>query len=300
MKPGALNLAVSIGWVLLAWLFFIVLWSTAAVDSQKAEKVMQSRYGIEGVKQLRAWQQLMAENHVAPPSPPASSFSSASTSLPASANSLPSSVSSLSPSSSISSHSSLSSDSALSSSSSSYSHPAPTIHLTQTPSATEIEFEKKQIKSVNDFFNKHIRFVDDIYHWKQNDYWATPLETLGTGSGDCEDYTIAKYISLIQLGIPIERLRLIYVKAQIGGASSRVFQAHMVLGYYPQANAIPLILDSLISDIESADRRRDLHPVFSFNSEGLWVGNQAQPQIDPTARLSRWRDVLTRMKQEGF
>lgn len=261
---------------------------------------MQSRYGIEGVKQLRAWQQLMAENQSPPLSLAANSFFSASASLPASANSFSSSVSSLSSHSSMSSHASLSSEGISASSSSSYSNSIPASHLAQTPTAAEMEFEKKQIKNVNDFFNKRIHFVDDIYHWKQNDYWATPLETLGTGSGDCEDYTIAKYISLIQLGIPIERLRLIYVKAQIGGVSSRVFQAHMVLGYYAQPNAVPLILDSLINDIESADRRRDLHPVFSFNSEGLWVGNQAQPQIDPTARLSRWRDVLTRIKQEGF
>jgi predicted transglutaminase-like cysteine proteinase len=155
-------------------------------------------------------------------------------------------------------------------------------------------------KAVNDFFNKNTRFEDDIIHWKMSDYWATPLETLGSEAGDCEDYTIAKYFSLVQLGIPVEKLRLIYVKAQIGGPSSKVFQAHMVLGYYEQPNSIPLILDSLISDIEAADKRTDLRPVFSFNSEGLWVGNQAQPQIDPTARLSRWRDVLERMKQEGF
>ena len=158
----------------------------------------------------------------------------------------------------------------------------------------------EKTKAVNDFFNKNTRFEDDIVHWKVSDYWATPLETLGSGAGDCEDYTIAKYFTLIHLGISIEHLRLIYVKAQIGGATSKVFQAHMVLGYYEQPNSIPLILDSLVSDIETADRRSDLHPVFSFNSDGLWVGNQAQPQIDPTARLSRWRDVLERMKQEGF
>ena len=157
-----------------------------------------------------------------------------------------------------------------------------------------------KIRAANDFINKNTSFVDDIVHWKQSDYWATPLETLGTGAGDCEDYTIAKYATLLEMGVPMERLRLIYVKAQIGGTGSRVFQAHMVLGYYEQSNAIPLILDSLVPEIESADLRTDLHPVFSFNSAGLWVGNQAQPQIDPTARLSRWRDLLERMKQEGF
>lgn len=168
------------------------------------------------------------------------------------------------------------------------------IENNQTKSTAE------KIKAVNDYFNKNTRFEDDIVHWKTSDYWATPLETLGSGAGDCEDYTIAKYFTLIQLGISVEHLRLIYVKAQIGGSSSKIFQAHMVLGYYEQPDSIPLILDSLVSDIDSANQRSDLQPVFSFNSDGLWVGNQAQPQIDPTARLSRWRDVLERMKQEGF
>lgn len=160
--------------------------------------------------------------------------------------------------------------------------------------------EAAKVKLVNNFFNQNVHFEDDIVHWKQSDYWATPLETLGSGGGDCEDYTIAKYMTLLELGVSAEHLRLIYVKAQIGGASSHAFQAHMVLGYYAQPDSVPLILDSLLSDIESADKRGDLRPVFSFNSDGLWVGNQAQPQVDPTARLSRWRDVLARMKQEGF
>lgn len=159
---------------------------------------------------------------------------------------------------------------------------------------------RAKAKAVNDFFNNNTRFVDDTVQWQQTDYWATPLETLGAGAGDCEDYSIAKYFTLIRLGVPVEQLRLIYVKAQIGGSNSKIFQAHMVLGYYPEPNAIPLILDSLVSALDTADQRSDLRPVFSFNSAGLWVGNQAQPQIDPTARLSRWRDVLERMKQEGF
>lgn len=158
---------------------------------------------------------------------------------------------------------------------------------------------EQQLAAVNYFFNKHIRYTDDTTLWKKSDYWATPLETLGVRAGDCEDFTIAKYLSLLQLGIPVDKLRLIYVKAQIGGTQSRTFQAHMVLGYYETPNATPMIMDSLVDDIEPANQRTDLHPVFSFNSEGMWVGNQ-QAKADPTARLSRWRDLLTRIQEEGI
>ncbi|WP_331345225.1 transglutaminase-like cysteine peptidase [Cellvibrio sp. UBA7661] len=152
---------------------------------------------------------------------------------------------------------------------------------------------------VNQFFNRHVRYTEDAVLWKKSDFWATPLDLMGMRAGDCEDYTIAKYLSLLQLGFSNQQLRLIYVKAQIGGPQSKIFQAHMVLGYYPTPDATPLILDSLINTIEPANQRPDLRPVFSFNSEGLWVGNK-ETTADPTARLSRWRDLLARVHEEGF
>ncbi|PTD95163.1 transglutaminase-like cysteine peptidase [Pseudothauera lacus] len=160
--------------------------------------------------------------------------------------------------------------------------------------------EAEQLRRVNEFFNRRLRFDDDLPIWGEADYWATPLESLGRGAGDCEDFAIAKYVSLRQLGISAERLRLIYVRAQIGGPTSRISQAHMVLGYYASAEAEPLILDNLIGEIRPASRRADLFPVFSFNSAGLWVGGAAASSADPTARLSRWRDVLERMRNEGL
>jgi predicted transglutaminase-like cysteine proteinase len=158
---------------------------------------------------------------------------------------------------------------------------------------------QEKLLQVNHFFNRHIRYTEDNILWKKSDYWATPVDTMGMRAGDCEDYTIAKYLSLLQIGVANEQLRLIYVKAQVGGPKSKIFQAHMVLGYYATPDAIPLILDSLVSTIEPANSRPDLRPVFSFNSEGLWVGNQSAP-ADATARLSRWRDLLARVKEEGF
>lgn len=133
--------------------------------------------------------------------------------------------------------------------------------------------------------------------WGQNDYWATPLEFIGRAAGDCEDFAIAKYVTLLQLGVPNERLRLIYVRARTAGAKT---EAHMVLGYYENPSDEPLILDNLITSIRPASQRPDLTPVFSFNSQGLWVAGQSQSAADPTTRLSRWREVLDRMKQEGL
>jgi predicted transglutaminase-like cysteine proteinase len=159
--------------------------------------------------------------------------------------------------------------------------------------------EKDKILLANQFFNSHIYFQEDVQVWDTLDYWATPLETLGRGSGDCEDYVIAKYFTLLEAGVAVEKLRFIYVKAQIGGADSRLFQAHMVLGYYETETSIPYILDNLVGSLELADQRTDLKPVFSFNSQGIWIGNQSL-NVDPTTRLSRWRDLLQRAQADGF
>lgn len=160
--------------------------------------------------------------------------------------------------------------------------------------------EMTQLNQINLFFNQRIRrFEDDITIWGQSDYWATPLESLGRQRGDCEDYSIAKYLFLKHL-IPDEKLRLTYVRAQIGGPYSKIFQAHMVLIYYETPTAEPLVLDNLISEIRPASRRKDLRPIFSFNSDGLWVGTDKQDKGNSGAHLSRWSDVLRRAKADGI
>jgi len=157
-----------------------------------------------------------------------------------------------------------------------------------------------KIRAVNDFYNQRLAYREDIDNWGQVDYWASPLEALGKGAGDCEDYAIGKYFTLTSLGVPDARLRMVYVRASIPGASGG-FVAHMVLAYYPTPDAEPLVLDNLQPVIRLAGERPDLSPVFSFNAEGLWQGvGSIRASGDPLTRLSKWREVLTRARQDGF
>ena len=158
----------------------------------------------------------------------------------------------------------------------------------------------QQLDAVNDFWNRTIMGAEDPILWGQADYWATPLETLGKRAGDCEDYVIGKYISLLRLGVAGERLRFIYVRARSGGVGSTQSIAHMVLGYYETPGGEPQVLDNMTSSIAPAAQRSDLTPVFSFNAEGLWQGTGAHSAGDPVARLSRWRAVLAKARAEGF
>ncbi|MDG0856548.1 hypothetical protein EXH46_22520 [Pelomonas puraquae] len=156
--------------------------------------------------------------------------------------------------------------------------------------------EAQRLKEINDFFNRRLAFRDDALTWGVPDYWATPLESLEKRAGDCEDYAIGKYFSLAATGVPTTRLRMVYVRARQQGQSL----AHMVLAYYPQPGAEPLILDNLRPDVLPASQRPDLTPVFSFNTEGLWQGAGAVTAGDPMARLSLWRELVAKVRAEGF
>ncbi|WP_394562040.1 cysteine protease LapG [Aquipseudomonas alcaligenes] len=153
--------------------------------------------------------------------------------------------------------------------------------------------ENEKLATVNRFFNRQFRFSDDSRNWRQNDYWATPVEALIKGAGDCEDYSIAKYFTLRRLGVPSEKLRITYVKAL------QYNQAHMVLTYYSSPSAEPLVLDNLIGEIRPASKRKDLLPVYAFNAEGLYLPGQTGRKSD-TKKLSRWQDLLKKMRAEGF
>ncbi|MGS7254215.1 cysteine protease LapG [Pseudomonas sp. SK] len=155
--------------------------------------------------------------------------------------------------------------------------------------------ELERLQAVNRFFNQQLRYVEDIDLWHEVDYWATPIQALIKGAGDCEDYAIAKYFSLRRMGIPSEKLRITYVKAL------RQNRAHMVLTYYSSPQAQPLVLDSLMDAIKPASQRTDLLPVYAFNGEGLWLtGAAGNKKVGDTKRLSRWQDLLKKMQAEGF
>ena len=156
--------------------------------------------------------------------------------------------------------------------------------------ASSARVESVGLRQVNGFFNQ-VPYYSDLQHWGVADYWATPSEMLGSFGGDCEDYSISKYLSLKEVGVPIEKLRITYVRAlQLG-------ESHMVLAYYPTPDADPLILDNLNGTILPASQRRDLEPVYSFNDDDLWVPGGAQRK-GGASNVRLWRDLLEKLAKE--
>jgi predicted transglutaminase-like cysteine proteinase len=150
--------------------------------------------------------------------------------------------------------------------------------------------DREKLEKVNQFFNR-MEFVDDIRHWGEKDYWATPVEFLSSRGGDCEDFSIAKYFTLKAMGVDEEKLNLAYVKAL------QYNMHHMVLTYFSEPGAEPLVLDNLIDSIKPASERTDLMPIFSFNGTGLWLAKQRGrgKLAGSSSRVKRWRDLMQKM-----
>lgn len=157
--------------------------------------------------------------------------------------------------------------------------------------------QQQQLVAVNDFWNQNVVGSEDSVIWGETEYWATPIETLGKRAADCEDFVIGKYFSLLRLGVPVDKLRFIYVRARVGGLGSTQSIAHMVLGYYETPQSEPLVLDNLMGSLVPASQRKDLTPVFSFNAQGIYVAGAQPASVE---RISRWKGLMARMQQEGI
>lgn len=150
--------------------------------------------------------------------------------------------------------------------------------------------ENDSLEKVNRFFNL-FHFIEDIKLWGEINYWATPVEFIGVNGGDCEDYSIAKYFTLLELGIADEKMRITIAKAV------NLDQYHMVLAYYDTPSSIPLILDNIDSVIKPASIRHDLIPIYSFNGSQLWLNKERGRSVATgnSSRLKQWRDLRERI-----
>lgn len=127
----------------------------------------------------------------------------------------------------------------------------------------------EKLDLVNTTLN-HLPWIADEQHWKSADYWATPLETITTFGGDCEDIAIAKWITLNHLGVPNKNLRLAYVKI------ISTNESHMVLLYIENpddalAKLRVWVLDNYVDELKMAKDRRDLLAVFVTDANGNMI-----------------------------
>ncbi len=129
--------------------------------------------------------------------------------------------------------------------------------------------QETQLQLVNAFFNKWQYTADnDVYG--RSDYWASPVEFMAS-SGDCEDYAIAKYTTLLFLGFRDEGMRIMAVVDNNRGGIG-----HAVLSV--AANGQEMILDNLTNNVYSDNQQTGYAPRFAVNQSGIYTYAQ-QPQL---------------------
>ncbi len=146
--------------------------------------------------------------------------------------------------------------------------------------------DMKKLNTVNRWVN-YIKYKSDKKVYGMSDYWATLYEFVGKGMGDCEDYTIAKYYILKELGFDLKRLKFTYVvyKNRRGKKIS-----HMVLSYLkvpkPKKKKDILILDNNNRLILPASKRKDIVKVIKMING------------DTGAKSKKWKKLEANMKRK--
>ncbi len=122
--------------------------------------------------------------------------------------------------------------------------------------------ENTKLAQINSWVNQHIRYTDDRVAFGKSDFWASPAQSL-KGRGDCEDYAIAKYVSLLSLGFSDSDMRIIVVNDTRKNLGHAVLSVRTSSGNYilDNQNAAPM-LDSQITYYA---------PVYSINASARWI-----------------------------
>lgn len=121
---------------------------------------------------------------------------------------------------------------------------------------------KQKLDTVNRFFNA-VTYIEDSSNWGAQDYWATPYEMMTRGA-DCEDYAIAKYISLKRLGVPESSMRITIVQDNnLGGIMHAILQVSVGKNRY--------LLDNQATAVTNASQIYHYRPIYAINEQQWWA-----------------------------
>ncbi|MBU1659096.1 transglutaminase-like cysteine peptidase [bacterium] len=148
----------------------------------------------------------------------------------------------------------------------------------------------EQLIKVNFYLNQLLPQVD-ILNQETADYWSTPKEFLTIGYGDCEDYAIIKYFTLLKLGFEKEKLFITAVYEKYKGGY------HMVLSYFEEFNKPPLILDNLSFRILDLNTREDLQADLFINQDGIYKIDENNTLFKISATSKKFKELLKRVRK---
>jgi hypothetical protein len=112
----------------------------------------------------------------------------------------------------------------------------------------------QKIEAINNLVNRRT-YAEDQRNYGTSDYWASPREFL-TRSGDCEDFALLKYASLMAIGMEDQDLRLVVGRLSDG-------RPHAFLA--AKVGQQEFILDNRQDDVYLTADRKDYVPKYSMN-----------------------------------
>jgi predicted transglutaminase-like cysteine proteinase len=128
---------------------------------------------------------------------------------------------------------------------------------------------RAQLDAVNQWANAR-PYVEDWVNWHVADYWETPGEFIAKG-GDCEDFAITKYFSLIRLGFPAGDLRIVVV------ADSTTHGFHAVLA--ARLDGTVWLMDNFLPAVVAMDSQPQYTAIYSLNQQGWWLHSNPTVQL---------------------
>ncbi len=120
-----------------------------------------------------------------------------------------------------------------------------------------------RIDAINRWVNQRVEFVNDITVHGADDRWSATAETLRRGSGDCEDFAIAKLQMLRAAGFADDDLYLVILRDE---KRSRDHAVAVV-----RAEGRLLVLDNGTSQIVDSDTIDHYKPIMSFAAGRAWT-----------------------------
>jgi predicted transglutaminase-like cysteine proteinase len=120
---------------------------------------------------------------------------------------------------------------------------------------------RARIGVINRAINLAIEHMSDLEQWGVDERWSPPLETFATGRGDCEDYAIAKFVALVEAGIPPEDVRLVIVRDRAANDGHAVAAVHVDDGW--------VLLDNRWLALVDDDKMRRMVPLFVIDHDGV-------------------------------
>lgn len=160
--------------------------------------------------------------------------------------------------------------------------------------------ERETLNRINGYINMSVAYRSDALNNGIKDYWASPAETLQRGSGDCEDYAILKYVSLLLCGMDRSRIRLVYGMRNDDYPLGDTRVAHLLTAVLTTESE-PLLLCNTTDLVLSVPMRKDFQAEISFNRRGAWQGFTNARETDAALAIDKRLDAITqKIHAEGW